>query len=54
MMDAKVPEAWRARTPLVVAGDEVIWIAGWRIAEAVKVTAETRQILHLQFVRDAG
>ena len=54
MMDAKVPEAWRARTPLVVAGDEVIWIAGWRIAEAVKVTAQTRQILHLRFMRDAG
>ena len=54
MLDAKVPEAWRAQTPLVVAGDEVIWVAGWRIAEAVKVREQTRQVLHLHFVRDVG
>ncbi len=51
MIDAKIPEAWRSRTPLVVAGDDVIWIVGWRIADTVKVTAETERVLHLKFVR---
>ena len=51
MIDAKIPEAWRARVPLVIAGDQVIWIVGWRIADAAKVTDLTRRALHLRFSR---
>ncbi len=52
MIDAKIPQAWRARAPLVVAGDRVIWIAGWRIADDAKITGQTRRVLHLKFVRN--
>lgn len=50
MIDAKIPAHWRARTPLVVADHEVLWVAGWRIADTVKVEAGTRRVLSLRFV----
>ncbi len=51
MTDAKIPVTWRAHTPLVVADDEVIWVAGWRIADTVKIDDQTRRVLSLKFVR---
>jgi tRNA(Ile)-lysidine synthase len=53
LIDAKVPAAWRERTPLIVSGDEVLWVVGWRIAERVKVDEQTRRVLHLRVVRTA-
>jgi tRNA(Ile)-lysidine synthase len=49
MIDAKIPAHWREHLPLIVAGDEVIWIAGWRIAETVKVDDHTQRVLSLRF-----
>ena len=31
-MDAKVPEAERDTYPVVVCGEEVVWVPGYRIA----------------------
>jgi tRNA(Ile)-lysidine synthase len=53
MIDAKIPEAWRARTPLLVAGNSVLWIAGWRIADSVKIDDKTRHVLALRFSKEA-
>ena len=51
MIDAKVPQSVRDNLPLVVSPSHIIWVAGYRIDERVKITNETRQVLHLRFVK---
>ena len=51
MIDAKIPQAWRRRIPLVCSPQHIIWIVGWHIDDRVKVTEETKQILRLKFER---
>jgi tRNA(Ile)-lysidine synthase len=51
MINAKIPQAWRDRIPLLVSPKQVLWMAGWRIDERAKVTAETKRILQLSFVK---
>ena len=48
MIDSKIPRAWRRRVPIVCSPEQIIWVAGWRIDERVKVTADTKQILRLE------
>ncbi len=47
MIDARIPAAWRERVPLLVSSSHVLWIAGWRLDERVRVTEQTRRILHI-------
>jgi tRNA(Ile)-lysidine synthase len=49
MIDAKIPQAWRRRIPLVCSPQHIIWVVGWRIDDRVKVTDSTKQILRLKF-----
>jgi len=49
MVNAKISRIWRDRVPLVVSGEDIIWVAGWRIAEPVKVTPQTKRVLCLEF-----
>ncbi|MCL0060284.1 tRNA lysidine(34) synthetase TilS [Dehalococcoidia bacterium] len=49
MVDAKIPRAWRDRVPLVCAGEQIIWVVGWRIDHRVRVTDSTRRVLCLEF-----
>ncbi len=49
MTNAKVPRAWRDSLPLLVSTAHVLWIAGWRIDERVKVTENTERVLVLTF-----
>jgi hypothetical protein len=39
--------------PLVVRGADVIWIAGWRIAETVKIDEHTQRVLSLKFTHSS-
>ena len=48
-VDSKVPRSWRNRVPLVVSPGQLVWVAGWRIDDRVKVTASTRRVLRLRF-----
>jgi tRNA(Ile)-lysidine synthase len=48
MIDSKIPRAWRRRVPIVCSPEQIIWVAGWRIDERVKVTESTRQVLRLE------
>jgi len=41
----KVPLGDRRRCPVLVSGDTIVWVAGHRIAETVKVDASTRSVL---------
>lgn len=52
MIDAKIPQHIRDRVPIVVSPQYIIWIAGWRVDERVKITRQTAQVLHLKFIKD--
>ena len=37
MIAAKIPQTWRERIPILCSEQQIIWVAGWRIDERVKV-----------------
>ena len=45
--DLKVPRPVRARIPLVVAPEGIVWVAGYRTDHRFGVTASTRRFLRL-------
>ncbi len=49
MMDDGIPAAERDRTLLVVCESEILWIAGGRMAENVKVGPGTTRVLEISF-----
>ena len=51
MIDAKIPQSWRQRIPLVCSPQHILWVVGWRIDERVKVTESTKQVLCLELKR---
>ena len=51
MIDSRIPGAWRQRVPIVCSPEHILWVVGWRLDERVKVTADTRQVLRLEFRR---
>ena len=53
MSDSRIPRAWRSTIPLVCSGGKVIWVAGWRMDESVKITRSTQKVLRLSFERTA-
>jgi len=50
-VDAKVPGSWRDRVPLVCSPQGIIWVVGYRIGHAARVTPTTRRVLRLKFQR---
>jgi tRNA(Ile)-lysidine synthase len=46
--DAKVPRELRHRLPLVFGSQGLVWLAGLRIDDRVRVTPQTRRVLALQ------
>lgn len=51
MIDARIPRSWRDRVPIVASPDQIVWVAGWRIDERVKIAEGTRKELRLEFKR---
>ncbi|MDO8634724.1 MAG: tRNA lysidine(34) synthetase TilS, partial [Dehalococcoidia bacterium] len=49
MVDAKIPRSWRDRVPLVCSPQGILWVVGYRIADSVKLTEHTEQVLRLEF-----
>ena len=49
MIDAKIPHDWRDRIPIIACADGILWVAGYRIDERVKVTKRTKKVLRLEF-----
>lgn len=47
-IDQKVPLQEREFTPLVVAGEEIIWVAGKQISHLCRITEETKRALVLR------
>ncbi|MCK4863249.1 MAG: tRNA lysidine(34) synthetase TilS [Dehalococcoidales bacterium] len=51
MIDARIPQTWRRRIPIVCSPELILWAVGYRIDERVKVTRNTKQVLRLKFKR---
>jgi tRNA(Ile)-lysidine synthase len=49
-IDRKIPNPLRTRIPLLVDSRSVIWIAGERISERVRVTGQTKKVLKAEMV----
>jgi tRNA(Ile)-lysidine synthase len=50
LIDEKIPLVRRKEIPLVLDQEAVLWIAGLRLSERVKITEKTRKILKVEFV----
>jgi len=48
MIDEKIPVSLRSKIPLLINGDEIVWLIGYRINENYKITRETRTVLKVQ------
>ena len=53
-MDEKVPRDERDRIPLIISGEDIIWVAGYRQDDRFKVTDETKKILKLEVKKIKG
>lgn len=51
MVDSAIPRSWRDSVPIVCSPGQIIWVAGWRIDDRVKVTTGTEGVLRLEFHR---
>jgi tRNA(Ile)-lysidine synthase len=47
-INLKIPRRARAHWPLVCAGEQVLWVVGYRIAHPFRITEKTKHILHLE------
>jgi len=50
-IDEKVPQHLRERIPIVLTGETILWVAGYRVSEAARITPETRQVLEITMVK---
>jgi tRNA(Ile)-lysidine synthetase-like protein len=49
MINVKVPRLIRDRLPLVVSGDQIVWVPGFRVGQPFLVTEKTQRIIKLVF-----
>lgn len=52
-VDAKVPRYRRRQIPLVFCGDQLVWVAGMRLAQPFRVIACTREVVCLEYTHQA-
>ncbi len=48
LIDEKVPRSERDQIVLLADGSHVLWVVGYRISDAVKITENTQQVLHVR------
>ncbi len=49
-IDHKVPRFERQRVPLLISGERIAWIVGYRIDERVKITERTKKVLKVKVI----
>jgi tRNA(Ile)-lysidine synthase len=47
-IDHKVPRLERGRIPLLVSGERIVWVAGHRIDDRVRITDQTRKVIRVE------
>jgi len=50
-IDHKIPRFERPKIPLLISGEMIAWIAGYRINERVRVTEKTEKVLRIELVQ---
>jgi len=50
LIDAKVPREEREKIPVVLDQKGIVWLAGFRIDERVKITDNTQKILRIDYI----
>ena len=53
-IDSKVPRQMREQIPLLAMEQEILWVVGYRISEAYKVTEHTKTILEIEYKGGCG
>ncbi len=51
MINARIPARWRSRLPLLVSGDGIVWVCGWRVGEGAVVRPMTGSVWLARFWR---
>ncbi len=51
LISQKIPRSERDRIPLVVSGERILWVVGYRLAEECRVTRQTRCVTRLRYLR---
>lgn len=51
-IDRKIPRRLRDRVPLLVDGNDILWVVGIRRADKARITENTRKILEVQVLRE--
>ena len=49
-INQKVPKDQRSKCPLLLSQGKIIWVAGYRIDESVKVTPATEKVLRVELL----
>lgn len=49
-VNLKIPAQLRPFLPLVISGDEIVWVAGLRPSEAYKCGADTKRVLKIKII----
>lgn len=52
MIDQKIPREERDHILLLAEGSHILWVVGWRISEAAKVTDQKNNIIKIQMMED--
>ncbi len=47
-IDHKIPRVARPQIPLLISGEKIAWVVGYRISEGVKITEKTQRILKVE------
>ena len=50
LIDSKVPRHERDHVPILVSGEEIVWVVGHRTSERFKVGGETKRYVYLAYV----
>lgn len=53
-IDEKIPRDLRDEIPLLMCGENIIWVIGYRMSEAYKVKKETRDVLRVEYKNKLG
>jgi len=49
-IDHKIPRFERPKVPLIISGEMIAWVVGYRIDDRVKVTEKTKKVLKVKVV----
>jgi len=49
-IDHKIPRFERPKIPLLISGEEIAWIVGYRINDRLKITEKTKKILRVEVI----